>query len=72
VSVSGPGDKKCSTDIDCDPMKDPQKWCEANNSGTGLKVRAIKYPNGNFSCDCYYANKDGSRSMAACSNSHLQ
>lgn len=72
VVVSGAGTSQCSVDQDCLVIKDPQKWCELNNPGAGLKVNAIKYPNGNFSCDCYYINADGNHAQASCHNSHLQ
>jgi hypothetical protein len=71
VSVSGTGTNKCSADIDCDPTKDPQKWCETNNSGEGLYVNVTKYPNGNFSCSCYI-KVSSSITQVPCRNSHLQ
>jgi len=73
VSVSGAGTNKCSADKDCNPLTDPQKWCEANNTGIGaFRTVAIKYPNGNFTCDCFYLNKDGTRAQTPCRNYHLQ
>lgn len=71
VSVSGAGTNKCFADIDCDPMKDPQKWCETNNPGNGWDVSVTKYPNGNFSCDCYYKFSTN-MTQVPCKNSHLQ
>lgn len=72
VVVNGAGANQCSANIDCAAIKDPQAWCKAHNTGVGVTSTAIKYPNGNFSCDCYYLNKDGTHSQTSCSNSHLQ
>jgi hypothetical protein len=72
VVVNGTGQNQCSIDDNCLTANDPQHWCDTHNTGVNLKVVAQRYPDGNFSCDCYYLNKDGTHSQASCTNSHLQ
>ena len=70
VSVAGKGTDKCSTDDDCGYYaKDPQQWCQTNNPG--VESAAIKYPGGNFSCECYY-DVAGIISQTPCTNSHSE
>jgi len=72
VVAIGPGQNQCATNDNCLPANDPQHWCDIHNVETGLKVSAERYPNGNFSCDCYYLNRDNTHSQTPCINSHLQ
>ena len=72
VITNTPGQNQCSTDSNCSTANDPENWCKAHNPGVDLISTAVKYPNGNFSCDCYYINKDGSHSQTTCTNYHLQ
>ena len=70
TSVSGTGADKCSTDNDCGySSNDPQQWCTTNNPG--VNSTAIKYPGGDFSCECYY-NVSGVISQTPCANSHSE
>ena len=67
--VGGSGPDKCSTASDC-YIADPQAWCKSNNTDTGMNADALIYPDGNFTCECYYIDKDGTHSQTPCINSH--
>jgi hypothetical protein len=70
VIIDGAGQNQCSNDNNC--LVDPTEWCKSHNVADKMVVDAIRYPNGNFSCDCYYLNKDKTHSQTPCFDSHLQ
>ena len=72
IVVNGSGQDQCSTDSNCLYANNPQKWCESHNVQTEMHADALTYPNGNFSCDCYYLNPNGTHSQTPCIDDHIQ